>query len=58
MTKIIEITRSKKIALNVASILWIIWGLVHILAAFIVLTSDATGGFQAVADGVNPSLMY
>lgn len=38
--------------LKVAAILWIIWGLVHTLAGVMVLSSDATGGFQAIADAV------
>ncbi len=40
-------------ALKIAALLWIIWGLVHALAGIIVLSSDATGGFQAIADGVD-----
>lgn len=40
--------------LKVASILWVIWGLVHMLAGFIVIPADATGGFQAIADAVPP----
>lgn len=42
-------------ALKVSAVLWIIWGLVHALAGVIVLSSDATGGFQAIADGIEPS---
>mgnify|MGYP001823214252 CR=1 FL=1 len=40
--------------LRVSSILWIIWGLVHTLAGFIVLSGDTTSGFQAIGDGVDP----
>ena len=39
-------------ALNISAFLWVIWGLVHILAGFLVLTGDATAGFQAIADAV------
>ncbi|MEL7128305.1 MAG: hypothetical protein AAGK23_02055 [Pseudomonadota bacterium] len=38
--------------LKVASILWVIWGLVHILAGSIIIPSDASGGFAAIADAV------
>ena len=38
--------------LKAATVLWIIWGLVHAFAGFIVLSSDAAGGFQAIADAV------
>ncbi len=48
-------TSTQKNMLRVASILWIIWGLVHILAGVIVLSSDATGGIQAIADAVDPA---
>jgi len=47
-------TSTQGMALKVASLLWIIWGLVHLLAGVIVLSSDATGGFQAIADAVPP----
>lgn len=43
--------------LKVAAILWIIWGLVHTLAGIIVLSSDASGGFQAIADAVDPAAL-
>lgn len=39
-------------ALKLSAILWVIWGLVHVLAGGIVLSSDAGGGFAAIADAV------
>lgn len=45
------------IALKVATILWIVWGLVHMLAGYIVLSSDASGGFAAIADAIDPALL-
>lgn len=48
-------TDPQKTALKVAAVLWIIWGLVHVLAGVIVLSSDASGGFQAIADAVDPA---
>lgn len=50
-------TNAQKLALKAAAILWIVWGLVHTLAGVIVLTSDASGGFQAIADAVDPELL-
>lgn len=44
----------QKMALKVAAILWIVWGLVHTFAGVLVLASDAAGGFQAIADAVDP----
>ncbi|MEM6479823.1 MAG: hypothetical protein AAF841_11430 [Pseudomonadota bacterium] len=44
-------------ALKAAAILWVIWGLVHLLAGVIILSSDASGGFAAVADAVDPATL-
>ena len=45
---------TQSVLLKIAAVLWVIWGLVHAFAGVIVLTSDATGGFQAIADAVAP----
>ncbi len=50
-------TNKQKTALRAAAVLWIIWGLVHTLAGVIVLTSDASGGFQAIADAIDPDAL-
>lgn len=50
-------THSHALALKVAAVLWVIWGLVHAFAGVIVLSSDASGGFQAIADAVDPDLL-
>ena len=38
--------------LKLAAILWVIWGLVHMLAGFIVIPADASAGFAAIADAI------
>ncbi len=43
--------------LRASAVLWVIWGLVHALAGGIVLSADATGGFQAIADAVDPEML-
>ena len=45
------------IALRIATVLWVIWGAVHVLAGFIVVTGDATAGVQAIADAVDPTTL-
>ncbi|MEM7429148.1 MAG: hypothetical protein AAF441_23940 [Pseudomonadota bacterium] len=50
-------TSAQNKALKGAAILWIIWGLVHTLAGVIVLSSDAAGGFQAIADAMEPAAL-
>ena len=41
--------------LKFAAALWVIWGLVHLLAGILVLSADTAGGFQAIADAVPPA---
>lgn len=38
--------------LQISAILWVIWGLVHMLAGGIVLSSDTVAGFAAISDAV------
>lgn len=40
--------------LKLVAVLWIIWGLVHMLAGFIVIPADASAGFAAIADAIPP----
>ena len=47
----------KGTALKAAAVLWVIWGLVHAFAGVVVLMSDASGGFQAIADAVAPETL-
>ncbi|MEL6609747.1 MAG: hypothetical protein AAFO93_12625 [Pseudomonadota bacterium] len=44
-------------ALKAAAILWVIWGLVHLLAGVIILSSDASGGFAAIADAIDSTTL-
>ncbi len=46
-------SQSQSIALKLAAILWVVWGLVHVIAGVIIIgTPDASGAVQAVADAV------
>ncbi|MEM8547535.1 MAG: hypothetical protein AAGF46_05140 [Pseudomonadota bacterium] len=45
-------THRQRLLLKIAAVLWVIWGAVHVLAGVIVLSADAAGGFQAIADAV------
>ncbi|MEO1642740.1 MAG: hypothetical protein AAFR74_05340 [Pseudomonadota bacterium] len=45
------------LVLKIATVLWVIWGLVHMLAGAIVIPADASGGFSAIADAVDPALL-
>ena len=50
-------TNVQKLALKVAAVLWLVWGLVHLLAGILVLANDASGGFQAILDAVDPDAL-
>ncbi|MEM7661015.1 MAG: hypothetical protein AAF292_02100 [Pseudomonadota bacterium] len=50
-------SNNQAIALKVAAVLWVFWGLVHMLAGVIIIPADASGGFQAIADAVEPQLL-
>ncbi len=45
------------LALRVSAVLWIVWGVVHALAGAIVLSADASGALQAIADAVEPDTL-
>ncbi|MEM8868369.1 MAG: hypothetical protein AAGC73_08885 [Verrucomicrobiota bacterium] len=38
--------------LRISAALWVIWGIVHLLAGVNLLSGETAGGFQAIADGV------
>lgn len=50
-------SRTQALSLKVSAVLWVVWGLVHAFAGLMVLSSDATGGFQAIADAVAPEAL-
>lgn len=43
--------------LRISAALWIVWGVVHMLAGVIVISQDAAGAVAAVADAVDPTLV-
>jgi hypothetical protein len=48
----IKMTITQKRLLQISSVLWGVWGLVHIMAGTIVLSADTQTGFSAIADAV------
>jgi len=44
-------------ALKVAGVLWVIWGLVHAFFGVAIISMDASGGFAAIAAGVSPGAL-
>jgi len=43
--------------LKTAAVLWVIWGLVHMVAGVIIMSQDTAGAVAAVADAVDPALL-
>lgn len=50
-------TSAQSICLKIAAVLWVVWGLVHLFAGVMVVSGEATAGFQAIADAVSPELL-
>ncbi|MEM7049102.1 MAG: hypothetical protein AAF604_05560 [Acidobacteriota bacterium] len=52
---LIEHRPTSRWLLRICSILWIIWGLVHILAGIMTMSQDTTAAIQDIADAVDPA---
>lgn len=50
-------TTKHALALKIASVLWVIWGFVHMFAGVMTMAQDAVGSVAGIADAVNPSLI-
>lgn len=44
-------------ALKITAVLWVIWGVVHVLAGVLTVFQDTPGAVQGIADGVDPALL-
>ncbi|MEM6498396.1 MAG: hypothetical protein AAGB04_18600 [Pseudomonadota bacterium] len=47
----------RALALKAASVLWVIWGIVHVLAGSLIIAGDTTSGFQSIADAVESAAL-
>jgi len=43
--------------LKVSSVLWVIWGLVHLLAGVITMSMDTVSAILGIADGISPEVL-
>lgn len=50
-------TISTKILLRASAILWIIWGLVHMLAGVLTMSQDTGDAVAGIADAIDPALL-
>ena len=51
------ITPSRTHALRAAAILWVVWGAVHVLAAFLIIPVDPATAIGNIADAVDPATL-
>lgn len=50
-------TKTQITALKIATVLWVIWGLVHMLAGVMTIVQGPSDGFAAIADAIDPTLL-
>lgn len=50
-------TSNHSLILKIAAVLWVIWGLVHMLAGVLTISQDASGAVAGIADAVDPALI-
>lgn len=43
--------------LKISAVLWVIWGLVHMLAGVLTISQEAAGAVAGIADAVDPELI-
>ncbi|MEO0559342.1 MAG: hypothetical protein AAF170_14285 [Bacteroidota bacterium] len=52
-----SLTSTQTTLLKTASVLWVIWGLVHAFAGVMTISADPAAGFGAIADAVDPAVL-
>ena len=50
-------TTRDKLFLRIASVLWVVWGLVHMLAGVLTVSRDTPAAVQGIADAVDPATL-
>ncbi len=50
-------TTTPSLMLRIAACLWVVWGLVHILAGVMTISQDTPAAVSSVADAVDPALL-
>lgn len=49
--------KTTTVLLRVSAVLWVVWGLVHVLAGALTLSQDTAGAVQGIADAVDPATL-
>ncbi|MEJ8562794.1 hypothetical protein QTO30_17295 [Yoonia sp. GPGPB17] len=50
-------TSRYRLALQIAAVLWVIWGLVHMFAGIMTISQDTGAAVAGIADAVDPTLL-
>ncbi|MBY4894502.1 hypothetical protein KUL25_17225 [Rhodobacteraceae bacterium N5(2021)] len=50
-------TATNRLLLKISSVLWVIWGLVHMFAGMMTISQGTAGAVAGIADAVDPSLL-
>ena len=50
-------TSPPSVLLKIVSVLWVIWGLVHVLAGVMTVTRDTPDAVAGIADAVDPETL-
>lgn len=56
MNTITESPRAK-VLLRTSAVLWVVWGLVHILAGVMTISQDTPGAVAGIADAIDPATL-
>lgn len=51
-------SKTGSVLLKTSCVLWIFWGLVHMLAGVLTISGDTATAISGIADGVDPSLIH
>ncbi|GIT91129.1 hypothetical protein JANAI62_15840 [Jannaschia pagri] len=47
----------QSLALKIAAVLWVVWGLVHMFAGIMTILNGTSAAVAAIADGVDPAFL-
>jgi hypothetical protein len=50
-------SKTQQTALRISAVLWIVWGLVHMLAGALTMSLETAGAVAGIADAVDPAVL-
>lgn len=52
-----NVRKTKNTLFKIAAVLWVVWGLVHLLAGVLTISKDTAQAVQGIADAADPELL-